>query len=111
MSDPFTVVLPLSLRGQFVVDATGSVVLTCSDDRQCALYRAEGIDAFPLFICPACGRMGCRMDEATPEQCGLAPHEDADRQEDQPDRDERVIGPDQARNGQQNREADENHER
>lgn len=55
-----------------VVDLDGAVVLACSDDTSCkARYSDHFIADHPHFMCPECGRIGLRMVEATPDQCGL----------------------------------------
>lgn len=66
-TDPFTV----DSFG-FVKDATGSRVLVCAEDSDCPLRFSErAVDANGHFTCPNCGRLGQRMVEAKPEQCGL----------------------------------------
>ena len=58
--------------GIWVSDANGSIVLVCSEDTNCQRrYSVRVVDAEPHFICPTCGRLGQRMVEARPEQCGL----------------------------------------
>jgi hypothetical protein len=72
----------------WVVDATGSRVLVCAGwcagDMDCPLrFNEREVDADGHFICPNCGRLGQRMVEATPEQCGLTANqinEHAERQ-------------------------------
>jgi len=64
---------PFQVNGaDFVIDATGSTVLACSEETDCTLRFSErevGKDGH--FTCPNCGRLGQRMIEASPEQCGL----------------------------------------
>jgi hypothetical protein len=56
----------------FVVDATGSRVLACSEDTDCTLRFSEReVETDGHFMCQNCGRLGQRMVEATPEQCGM----------------------------------------
>ena len=56
----------------FVIDATGSTVLTCSEETDCPLRFSEReVNKDGHFICPNCGRLGQRMIEASPEQCGM----------------------------------------
>lgn len=65
---PFTI-------GQFgtVIDVKGHTVLVCSPDAPpCAFYSEPAIDGDPHYTCPKCGRLGLRMEEATPEQCGIS---------------------------------------
>lgn len=55
-----------------VIDANGSTVLACSEVTDCPLRFAEReVEKDGHFICPNCGRLGQRMVEATPEQCGI----------------------------------------
>ena len=57
----------------WVYDSTGSVVVVCSwmDSDLCTkLYAEDRINTDGHFICE-CGRLGQRMEEATPERCGL----------------------------------------
>ena len=57
---------------KFVVDADGALVLSCSADTNCtARYSDHFISDNPHFMCPECGCIGLRMEEATPAQCGL----------------------------------------
>jgi hypothetical protein len=55
-----------------VYDANGSRVLVCSlDFPGCAkMYAEDRVDSYAWFICE-CGRLGQRMEEATPSRCGL----------------------------------------
>jgi predicted RNA-binding Zn-ribbon protein involved in translation (DUF1610 family) len=58
--------------GGVVRDATGSRVIVCSWEGDCPLlFREIEVEKYGHFICPKCGRLGQRMVEATPEQCGL----------------------------------------
>lgn len=58
-----------------VEDATGSQVMVCSEDTDCPLrFNERSVDADGHFMCPNCGRLGQRMVEAIPEQCGLSPN-------------------------------------
>jgi predicted RNA-binding Zn-ribbon protein involved in translation (DUF1610 family) len=60
----------------FVEDATGSRVLVCSEDTDCTLrFNERAVDSDGHFMCPNCGRLGQRMVEARPEQCGLTPND------------------------------------
>jgi hypothetical protein len=54
-----------------VRDSTGSLVITCSDESLCMLFSEREVDKDGHFMCPTCGRLGQRMVEATPAQCGL----------------------------------------
>lgn len=65
---------PFVQREGFVVDANGSRVVVCSleyPDLCDRLYAEDAVDAGAWFICPKCGRLGQRMEEAPPERCGL----------------------------------------
>lgn len=63
---------PFWIDAEFVRDADNDVVLWCGDLAQCsARYKGAAIDAAPHFICPKCGRLGLRMEEAPPRACGL----------------------------------------
>ena len=66
-------VRPFHVNGaDFVIDATGSTVLACSEETDCPLRFSEReVNKDGHFICPNCGRLGQRMIEASPEQCGL----------------------------------------
>jgi len=66
-------VRPFHVNGaDFVIDATGSTVLVCSEETDCPLRFSEReVNKDGHFICPNCGRLGQRMIEASPEQCGL----------------------------------------
>lgn len=58
---------PLRSDGQWVRDADGQIVYTCSElfpEHRCELWDAAFIDANPHFMCPRCGRLGIRMEEA-----------------------------------------------
>ena len=68
--------LPFHVNAQgFVVDAAGSRVLVCSEDTDCALrFNELAVDSDGHFMCPNCGRLGQRMVDARPEQCGFAPN-------------------------------------
>jgi hypothetical protein len=72
-TDHHLAVPPLRVsRWGFVVDATQSRVLACSEDTDCPLrFNENAVDADPHFTCPNCGRPGQRMVEARPDQCGL----------------------------------------
>jgi len=68
----FRAVPPFRAAPPWVVDASGSLVLACSESTNCPhRYSENAVDADAHFICPNCGRLGQRMVEATPEQCGL----------------------------------------
>jgi hypothetical protein len=54
-----------------VRDATGSLVITCDDEILCMLFSEREVDKDGHFMCPKCGRLGQRMVEARPAQCGL----------------------------------------
>lgn len=59
----------------FVEDATGSRVLVCSEDTDCTLrFNERAVESDGHFMCPNCGRLGQRMVEARPDQCGLTPN-------------------------------------
>ena len=61
---------PLTSDGQWVRDADGQIVLTCSElfpEDRCELWDPTFIDANPHFMCPKCGRIGIRMEEARAE--------------------------------------------
>lgn len=63
---------PYQRAGKFVTDATGSIVLVCDENSPCPLRFSErAVNQDPHFTCPNCGRLGQRMVEATPAQCGL----------------------------------------
>jgi len=63
---------PFRIVGINVYDSTDALVLACSREGDCtARYSEIAIDADPSFICPRCGRLGLRMEEASPKQCGL----------------------------------------
>lgn len=65
-------VKPYRVDGSFVKDANGSTVLACSEDTDCPnRYAEREVEKDGWFMCPLCGRLGQRMVEATPEQCGL----------------------------------------
>jgi hypothetical protein len=55
---PFT-----KMPNGFVKDATGSIVVTCSELEVCTLYSENEIEKDGHFICPKCGRLGQRMVE------------------------------------------------
>lgn len=58
---------PLRSDGHWVRDADGKIVVTCSElfqENRCELWDAAFIDANPHFMCPKCGRIGIRMEEA-----------------------------------------------
>ena len=63
-SDSYMACPPYVNDGIFVRDSHGAVVLACDCGR---MYSEREIDADLDFICP-CGRLGQRMDEATPQQ-------------------------------------------
>lgn len=65
---------PFALGGiGFVQDADGDDVLWCGSFGEClARYKATAMDADPHFICPHCGRLALRMEEAPPGACGLS---------------------------------------
>jgi hypothetical protein len=54
-----------------VRDSTGSLVITCDDEILCMLFSEREVEKDGHFLCPKCGRLGQRMVEATPAQCGL----------------------------------------
>lgn len=59
-------------KGGFVIDAEGSVVLTCSEDTDCGyLFSEREVEKDGHFMCPGCGRLGQRMVEASALQCGI----------------------------------------
>ena len=59
-------------EGEFVMDMTYSTVLACDEDGDCPLrFNEREVEKDGHFTCPNCGRLGQRMIEATPEQCGL----------------------------------------
>ena len=50
-------------------DAEGDRVITCNDEcPPCTLYKERMVDADGWFMCPKCGRLGQRMDEASHRQ-------------------------------------------
>jgi hypothetical protein len=50
-------------------DADGDRVITCNDEcPPCALYKEKMVDADAWFMCPKCGRLGQRMEEASHRQ-------------------------------------------
>ncbi len=56
----------------FVDTADHDRVLVCANDSDCPyLYAESKINADAWFMCPNCGRLGQRMEEATPQRCGL----------------------------------------
>jgi hypothetical protein len=58
---------PLTADGEWVRDADGRRVLACSEmfpEHRCELWDAAFIDNNPHFMCPRCGRLGIRMEEA-----------------------------------------------
>ena len=77
-SSAWLAVLPFHVNAHgFVEDATGSQVLVCSEDTDCTLRFSEReVDKDGHFMCPNCGRLGQRMVEATPEQCGMTANSD-----------------------------------
>jgi hypothetical protein len=55
-----------------VTDSTGATVIVCSWEGDCLLrFNEREVEKDGHFMCPNCGRLGQRMVEATPEQCGL----------------------------------------
>jgi len=63
---------PLRAEGKVVKDSTGSRVLVCAEDTDCFMrFNERMVDSDGHFCCPNCGRLGQRMVEATPQQCGL----------------------------------------
>lgn len=65
-------VYPLRIESGRVIDATGTCVLACSADTDCPMRFSEReIEKDGHFMCPNCGRLGQRMVEATPAQCGI----------------------------------------
>lgn len=68
-------------------DADGDSVITCNDDcPPCTLYKENMVDADAWFMCPKCGRLGQRMEEASQRQVITAnaevSHRDRERQPD-----------------------------
>lgn len=58
---------PLRSDGEWVRDADGQIVYTCSElfpEHRCELWDPTFIDNNPHFMCPKCGRLGIRMEEA-----------------------------------------------
>lgn len=58
---------PLRSDGELVRDADGQIVYTCSElfpEHRCELWDPTFIDNNPHFMCPKCGRLGIRMEEA-----------------------------------------------
>ena len=50
-------------------DAGGDRVITCADEcPPCTLYKEKMVDADAWFMCPKCGRLGQRMEEASHSQ-------------------------------------------
>jgi hypothetical protein len=50
-------------------DADGDRVITCNDEcPPCTLYKEPMVDADGWFMCPKCGRLGQRMEEASHRQ-------------------------------------------
>jgi hypothetical protein len=50
-------------------DADGDRVITCTDEcPPCTLYKEPMVDADAWFMCPKCGRLGQRMEEASHRQ-------------------------------------------
>ncbi len=56
----------------WVYDSTGCVVLACyRDDTICSRrYASNRVAEDPHYICP-CGRLGQRMEEVSPDRCGI----------------------------------------
>ncbi len=72
--EEFEAVPPYRINGIGVADANGDCVIVCSVDGHCTRRYAESkVDSDPHFICGECGQLGQRMEEATPEICGLTP--------------------------------------
>lgn len=62
--------VPPFTRGDYGywLDATGDLVLVCSNDGDCQKrYAEDKVDSDPHFICPECGRLGQRMEEYQPK--------------------------------------------
>ena len=52
-----------------VNDADGDRVITCGDtSTPCTLYKERMIDSDAWFLCPTCGTLGQRMEEASHRQ-------------------------------------------
>jgi len=50
-------------------DADGDRVITCNDEcPPCTLYKEKRVDDDAWFVCPKCGRLGQRMEEASHRQ-------------------------------------------
>ncbi len=61
-------------------DADGDRVITCNDEcPPCTLYKENAVDADGWFMCPKCGRLGQRMQEASHRQVLTANKELANR--------------------------------
>lgn len=71
----FEAVPPFRVAGKteaYVRDAKQALVLVCDvNDDPCAFYSENAVLRDAHFTCPKCGRLGQRMDYATPKQCGL----------------------------------------
>lgn len=70
----FEAVPPFSIgKHGHVYDANGSKVLVCDlDFPGCSkLYAEDRVDSDGWFICEECGKLGLRMEEATPDRCGI----------------------------------------
>jgi len=62
--EPFTV----DAYGK-IIDADGDRVITCNEEiPPCTLYKEKLVDADAWFMCPKCGRLGQRMEYASPQQ-------------------------------------------
>lgn len=57
---------PLIIEGEFVIDSNRDFVIVCDGCGE--LYSDLFLQSDPHFICD-CGRLGQRMDYATPEDC------------------------------------------
>jgi uncharacterized Fe-S cluster-containing radical SAM superfamily protein len=52
-----------------MTDADGERVITCNDEcPPCTLYKEKMVNADAWFMCPKCGRLGQRMEEASHRQ-------------------------------------------
>lgn len=62
-----------------IKDADGYRVITCNDEcPPCTLYKEQMVDADAWFMCPKCGRLGQRMEEASHRQVLTANDEHMD---------------------------------
>ena len=70
----FLAVAPFSSNAYGGVnDADGDRVITCDDtSTPCTLYKEKMIDSDAWFLCPKCGTLGQRMEEASHRQVVMA---------------------------------------